>query len=203
MLLTMPRLASALEALTFEEYLVLEEKLEMRHEFVDGYLFEMPGTTKVHNLIIGNIFASARAAVRQKQNCAMYTEVIKLRTPNGTGYYPDLVIACDDDPHQYVVRHPCLIVEVLSDSTEDIDRGEKWRNYQKFPSLQMYLLVSQKRRFVEVYKRNPDGTWLYYTLEDEGSLEFSCADFTMTLEDVYLDVPTPEADPVPPQNSGG
>jgi Uma2 family endonuclease len=203
MLLTMPRLASALEALTFEEYLALEAKLETRHEFVDGYLFEMAGTTKVHNLIIGNIFAPARAAVRQKANCAVYIEAVKLRTPNEIGYYPDLVIACNDDPNQYFVRHPCLIVEVLSDSTEDIDRGEKWRNYQKFPSLQMYVLVSQKRRYVEVFKRNSDGTWLYFTLEDEGNLEFACADFAMTLEEVYLDVPTFEADPVPPRSSGG
>jgi Uma2 family endonuclease len=199
----MPRVTSVLEAMTFEEYLALEQKLETRHEFVDGYLFEMPGTTKVHNIIIGNIFATARAAVRQKANCAVYIEAVRLRTPNEIGYYPDLVIACDDDPNQYFVRCPCLIVEVLSDSTEDIDRGEKWRNYQKFSSLQMYVLVSQKRRYVEIFKRNPDGTWLYSTLEDEGKVQFLYADFSMTLDDIYLDVTTLElsADPVPPQNS--
>jgi Uma2 family endonuclease len=199
----MPRVTSVLEAMTFEEYLALEQKLETRHEFVDGYLFEMPGTTKVHTIIIGNIFATARAAVRQKANCAVYIEAVRLRTPNEIGYYPDLVIACDDDPNQYFVRCPCLIVEVLSDSTEDIDRGEKWRNYQKFSSLQMYVLVSQKRRYVEIFKRNPDGTWLYSTLEDEGKVQFLYADFSMTLDDIYLDVTTLElsADPVPPQNS--
>ena len=115
-------------------------------------------------------------------------ENVKLRTPNGVGYYPDVVVTCDDEVTDLLIYNPCLIVEVLSDSTEDIDRGEKLFNYQKFSSLKMYVLVRQDKKFLEVYKRNPDGTWQYSIFEENGKLEFGCADFAMTLDEIYEDV---------------
>jgi Uma2 family endonuclease len=185
----MPRVAINTEPLTFEAYLELEESQVTRHEFVDGFMFAMAGATKFHNVIAGNIYAKARIAARAKANCAAYMENVKLRTPNGIGYYPDVVVTCNDDINDLVIHKPCLIVEVLSNSTEDIDRGEKWLNYQKASSLKMYVLVSQDKKFLEIYKRNSDDTWQYSTLEESGQLEFSCLDFTMTLEEIFEDVP--------------
>ncbi len=184
----MPRVATNTEPLTFEQYLELEEHELTRHEFVDGFMFAMAGATKFHNLIASNIHARARIAVRKKANCAAYMENVKLRTPNGVGYYPDVVVTCDDEVTDLLIYNPCLIVEVLSDSTEDIDRGEKLFNYQKFSSLKMYVLVRQDKKFLEVYKRNPDGTWQYSIFEENGKLEFGCADFAMTLDEIYEDV---------------
>ena len=185
----MPRVATNTEPLTFEAYLELEEQQTVRHEFVDGFMFAMAGATKFHNLIASNIHAKARIAARAKANCAAYMENVKLRTPNGIGYYPDVVVSCDDDIKELVIHKPCLIVEVLSSSTEDIDRGEKWLNYQKALSLKMYVLVRQDKKFLEIYKRNPDDTWQYSTLEEDGIIEFSCLDFVLTLEEIYEDVP--------------
>lgn len=114
----------------------------------------------------------------------------RYETPNGTGYYPDIFITCDeDDIGKRVKTNPCLIIEVLSKTTEDIDRGEKLYNYRQSPTLQMYVLVRQDKKFLEMYKRNPDNTWQYSTLEEAGRLEFSCLDFVLTLEEIYEDVP--------------
>jgi Uma2 family endonuclease len=184
----MPRVATNTKPLTFEEYLRLEESHEIRHEFVDGFMFAMAGASDEHNLISLNIATQARAATRNT-NCRAYHTDMKLRTPNGIGYYPDVFITCDDnDKGKKVKQSPCLIIEVLSPSTEDIDRGEKWLNYQKSSSLKMYVLVRQDQKFLETYKRNPDGTWQYTILEENGTLEFSCVDFSMTLEEIYEDV---------------
>jgi Uma2 family endonuclease len=184
----MPRVALNVKPMTFEEYLQLEEKHEIRHEFVDGFMFAMAGASDEHNLISLNIATAARAATRNT-NCRAYHTDMKLRTPNGIGYYPDVFITCDDDDKgKKVKQSPCLIVEVLSPSTEDIDRGEKWLNYQKSSSLKMFVLVRQDKKFLEIYKRNPDGTWQYTIFEESGTLEFSCVDFSMTLEEIYEDV---------------
>jgi Uma2 family endonuclease len=185
----MPRVATNTEPLTFEAYLELEERQEIRHEFVDGFMFAMAGATKFHNVIAGNIYSKARIAARAKANCAAYIENVKLRTPNSIGYYPDVVVTCEDDINELVIHKPCFFVEVLSNSTEDIDRGEKWLIYQKAASLKMYVLVSQNKKFLEIYKRNPDDTWQYSTLEESGQFEFSCLDFAITLEEIFENVP--------------
>lgn len=184
----MPRVATNTEPLTFEQYLQLEETATTRHEFVDGFMFAMAGGTKPHNNITGNIFIKAKLAARAKANCMAYMENVKVRTPSGIGYYPDVVLTCNDDVTDLLIYNPCLIVEVLSSSTEDIDRGEKLFNYQKCSSLKMYVLVRQDKKFLEVYKRNADDTWQYIKLEERGTLEFSCADFSMTLDEIYEDV---------------
>ncbi len=184
----MPRVTTNTKSFTFEEYLELEQQHEIRHEFVDGFMFAMAGASDEHNLISLNIAAAARAATRNT-NCRAYHTDMKLKTPNGIGYYPDVFITCDDDDKgQKVKQSPCLIIEVLSPSTEDIDRGEKWLNYQKASSLKMFILVRQNQKFLEIYKRNPDGTWQYTVLEENGTLEFACANFSMTLEEIYEDV---------------
>lgn len=183
----MPRVATNIEPLTFEQYLELEERTSTRHEFVDGFMFAMAGASDNHNLVSLNIATAARAATRGS-SCRAYHTDMKLQTPNGVGYYPDVFITCDDDDKgKKVKQFPCLIIEVLSHSTEDIDRGEKLFNYQKLSSLKMYVLVRQDKKFLEVYKRNLGGTWQYSILEETGSLEFSCADFVMTLEEIYED----------------
>jgi Uma2 family endonuclease len=184
----MPRVATNTELLTFEQYLKLEEQQDIRHEFVDGFMFAMAGGTKAHNTIAGNIYAKARIAARAKPNCGAYMENVKLRTKNSVGYYPDVVVSCDDDVNDLLIHNPCLIVEVLSSSTEDLDRSEKWLNYQKSSSLQMYVLINQNKKFLETFKRNLDGTWQYAILEETGTLEFRCLDFAMTLEEIYEDV---------------
>jgi Uma2 family endonuclease len=184
----MPRVASNAQPIGFEQYMILEEQHEIRHEFVNGFMYPMAYETKIHNLIAGNVFYKIKAASRAKPNCAAYMENVKLRIPNGVGYYPDVVVSCDDDVNDLLIHKPCLIVEVLSNSTENLDRSEKWLNYQKSASLKMCVLIHQNKKLLETFKRNTDGTWQYAILEETGTLEFACLEFSMTLEEIYEDV---------------
>jgi Uma2 family endonuclease len=113
-----------------------------------------------------------------------------LQTPDGPSYYPAVFVTCEEtnDGSPYK-RFPCFVAEVLSESTSDIDRGEKLHNYRKIPSLKAYILVSYNQQLVEVYRRLEDNTWRYETLEDEDVLEFPCLDLRMGLTEIYVDAP--------------
>ena len=186
----MPRILANPKRMTFEEYLEFEKQAEIKHEFVDGFIFAMAGANNTHNMISGNAFVIAKLAAKASQ-CRAYMNDMKLRTPepDGHGYYPDVFVTCDlDDLNTDLKTTACFILEVLSASTEDIDRGEKWQNYRKLPSLQAYILVSQTQKYVEVYRRMPDGSWRYEVLENEGVLELPCVNTSITLEEIYEDV---------------
>ena len=179
--------------LSFEEYLVLEESSPTRHEFVDGFMFAMAGGTDNHNQIAVNILTQARLKARAS-SCRAYASDMKVRTPDGAGYYPDVFVSCDEPNDGSQAKYnPCFIVEVLSPSTEAFDRGEKFLRYLQIPSLQTYVLVSQDRKMIEVYRRMPDdsqpeNTWRYEKIQDDGTLELPCINLSMTLEEVYEDV---------------
>lgn len=181
----MPR-ASDAKRMSVEEYLTFEETAQIKHEFVDGFVFAMAGASEEHNLITGNIFALARAAVRTKA-CRAYVNDMKLKIEDNY-YYPDVFVTCQADENGKDIKsQACLIVEVLSKSTSDIDRVEKLYQYRKLPSLKAYVMVSQDKRFVEIYRRQQDGSWRYETIE-EGSFNLPCLDLTLKLDDVYEDV---------------
>jgi Uma2 family endonuclease len=172
--------------LSFEEYLQLEESSPTRHEFVDGFMFAMAGGTDNHNQIALNISTQARLKTRAS-SCRVYASDMKVRTPDGTGYYLDVFVTCDEPNDGSQAKYnPCFIVEVLSPSTEAFDRGEKQLRYRQISSLQAYVLVTQHRKLIEVYRRLPDGLWRYETLEDMGTLELPCINLSMTLDDVSI-----------------
>lgn len=174
-------------ALTSEEdYLKLEDSSEERHEYIDGILRLMAGTTEEHNDIVLNI-ATKLLPIARAKTCRVRAENVKLRLPIGSKrryYYPDVVVLCgprSDDKR--ILENPCLIVEVLSASTEKIDRVEKLETYQRLASLQQYVLVDQVKRKVEIYSRDEKG-WRYELLE-KGGFDISCLDTRITLDDVY------------------
>jgi Uma2 family endonuclease len=184
----MPRNFENAKQMSFEEYLEFEKTADVRHEFVDGFVFAMASANNAHNVIAGSIFARVHFAAR-KAACRAYINDMKLKTPSEKGYYPDVFVVCDkNDLNTDVKTTACFIVEILSDSTQDLDRGEKWENYRKIKTLESYILVSQKKRLVEIYKRQPDGTWLYNVLESEGILELACIDAKVSLEDIYENI---------------
>ncbi len=171
--------------LTFEDYLTFEETSEVKHEFVDGQLFRMAGSNARHNrlafLLAGRLEQNA-----QSLNCLVYLLDIKVRTPNDVGYYPDVLVTCDaTDDHPVVKRKPCLIIEVLSDSTEAIDRGEKLNNYRLFSSLQAYVLVNQNTERVEVYECDTNDFWRYKTYEAGESFHLPCVGLELTVDSLY------------------
>ena len=181
----MPR-ASDAKRMTVEEYLKFEETAQIKHEFVDGFVFAMAGASEEHNLICINLASLLRAAVRGS-SCSAYVSDMKLQVEDRF-YYPDLLLSCDDeDKGKSIKAHPCLIIEVLSKSTSDIDRGEKLYQYRKLSSLKAYVLISQDKRFIEIYRSQQDGSWRYETLE-EGTFTLPCLDLSLKLDDVYEDV---------------
>ena len=129
-----------------EEYFALEEKSPVRHEFFEGEVFAMAGASIAHNTIAGNVYMACRQALRG-QNCRVQMEAVRLAVEENRHYaYPDVMVSCDPhDQHESQQLHsPLLLVEVLSPSTEAYDRGLKFNQYKKLPSLRHYLLVSQK-----------------------------------------------------------
>ncbi len=171
--------------LTFEEYLEVEETSPVKHEFVDGQLFMMAGASERHNRISLNLAALLLAESRGTP-CRVFMADMKLSTPDGTGYYPDVLITCDDeDDEPYYKRKPCLIIEVLSGSTEAIDRGEKLHRYRAFESLQAYALVSQDVARVEVFRRDRDGSWRYEVAEVGERMNLPCVGLELAVDELY------------------
>jgi Uma2 family endonuclease len=171
---------------TEEEYLRLEDKSEERHEYVDGVLRAMAGGTKTHNELINNFVLKLVLLARTKR-CGLYTENVRVKLPLGSKkyyYYPDVVLTCfPNDGDQRTVENHCLVAEVLSESTAEVDRVEKLETYQRITSIKQYILVDQTRRKIEMYTRH-GADWLYKMLED-GTFTIACLETTMTIDEVY------------------
>ena len=171
-----------------QEYLDGELHGELRHEYIDGEVYAMTGASDRHGLILNALAYSMTPAARRK-GCQLFTSDMKLRLEIGGKtcfYYPDLLLSCDpQDRDPYFRRSPCLIVEVLSESTARIDRREKLLAYQSLPSLQAYLLVEQEARRVELYRRATDWRVEYH---DAGEIWLDCLELALPLAEVYADV---------------
>lgn len=143
-----PRLSAA-------EYLQMEKQATHRHEFVNGIVYAMAGTSKHHDLIAGDGYGLLLTRVAPP--CSVFTGGVKVRiraVSDECFYYPDASVSCSDlDNDPYEIAQPTLIIEVLSRSTESADRGYKFDHYRLLASLQEYVLVHQERACVEVYRR--------------------------------------------------
>jgi Uma2 family endonuclease len=170
------------------EYLEGEQLCEIRHELIDGQVYAMGGASRVHGLIAGNLFSQLRQNSREK-HCQLFIADMKVRlkiSGQDIFYYPDLLLSCDpDDRADYFSQAPCLIIEVLSESTERIDRREKMLAYQTLPSLLEYVLVAQDDRRVEIYRRRTE--WRP-EIVNEGVFHLDCLDLSVAVDDVYEDV---------------
>jgi len=174
--------------ISVEEYLAGEQLSEIRHEYINCQVYAMVGASDRHGLIAGNLFMSLRPQTREKK-CQLFIADMKVRlqiSGQDIFYYPDLLLSCDPaDRETYFRQSPCLIIEVLSESTERIDRREKMLAYQTLPSLQEYVLVAQDCRQVEIYCRRNE--W-QPDIVNEGRFHLDCLDVDVSIDDVYLDV---------------
>ncbi|WP_414578952.1 Uma2 family endonuclease [Anabaena sp. CCY 9402-a] len=157
-----------------EEYLIWELTQEQRYEYWDGEVVAMTGGTRNHNRVSGNFFKFLDDALADRA-CEVYIVDVKVQVEPGQKYfYPDVVVTCDDrDREPQLVQFPCLIIEVLSPSTEAADRGKKFAAYRQSPTLQEYVLVQVAQPIVEVFRRNELGKWVLseYNLDDRLLLE--------------------------------
>jgi Uma2 family endonuclease len=167
------------------DYLDGELHSEVKHEYINGEVYAMVGATADHNTIAGNCFAWLHSRV--KPPCKVFMGEVKARVHTGTDdrfYYPDVMIACDQgDLDPYYRKEPCLIIEVLSDSTERRDRADKFFAYRKLPSLREYVLIAQDSYRVEVYRKSTQ-----WDLEIYGGgqrLRLDCAADELAVAEVY------------------
>jgi Uma2 family endonuclease len=174
---------------TVTEFLEMEEKSEIRHEYYDGEILAMAGTTMNHNDIVDNVRTFLKEIFRPK-GCRIFAENIKVEAIESFYYpYPDVIVTCapEDINGTYIVKHPSILVEVLSKSSANYDRGFKLRRYQEIASLQYYMLVAQYECYVEVYTRTDQpGVWTYQAFDKpEAVISFDLLDFTMPVSAVY------------------
>lgn len=173
---------------TVEEYLALEVQSETKHEYFDGEIFAMAGADISHNWIGLNFAASFRQALRGRL-CKVVMEGVQLAVQEGHHYtYPDVMITCDPDDQRAkrILHAPVLLIEVLSPSTAEYDRGRKFNQYKQLPSLQHYLLVSQTSWLVEWYRREPNNIWSFTALvEAEDSLVIPDLNINLTVAEIY------------------
>jgi Uma2 family endonuclease len=204
-------LPDILPAFTPDEYLVFERESESKHEYLDGLIYAMAGSSPEHSTICVNVSEIITRQLRGTP-CRPFSADMKLRClsapstarrKRGLFAYPDLIVVCGEpvfhDVQHDVLVNPTLIVEVLSPSTEAYDRGAKFLRYQELASFTDYLLVAQSYPCLEHFVKQANGQWLL-TLETHltGSLFIASINCSIPLAEVYewVQFPTPEADEV-------
>ena len=174
------------------EYLALEARSPVRHEYIAGEIFAMTGASIRHNIIALNIATALRTHLRGTP-CRALMEGVKLYLKKERSYfYPDVMVTCEPrllelDAQVQVVDSPVLIVEVLSPSTEGIDRREKLRAYRTLPSLKEYAMVSQDECRVELHRRRGDIGWDIITFEPGDTVELAGVELQLPIADVYFE----------------
>jgi Uma2 family endonuclease len=181
---------------TFAEYLAVDEAGALKHEYLNGEIFAMSGGTPEHSQIAASVIRELGSQLRGRP-CVVYTSDLRVRVlATGLATYPDVTVICGplerDPANKNTATNPVVIVEVLSDSTEDYDREEKLSHYRRIPSLREYLLVSQHERRIEHLSRNDDGTW---TLRDVAApatgVQLPSIGCALSLDEVYRDLLMP------------
>jgi Uma2 family endonuclease len=175
---------------TREEYLRQERLAPSKSEYHQGKVVAMAGATRIHNQIAGNIYASLRTQLKGRR-CRNYISDMRVSVRGGERYlYPDGVVTCGpehyEESKQDSLMNPLVIIEVLSPSTEAYDRGDKFLYYQSIPSFREYVLVSQAPRRIEVFRKQPDGSWLYQSYPfTPPPVILESIDCTLTPDDVH------------------
>ncbi|HEY9658749.1 MAG TPA: Uma2 family endonuclease [Allocoleopsis sp.] len=147
--------------LTPQDYLAWEAEQPLRYEYLNGVAVAMTGGTIPHNQVAVNLAALLKNHLRGK-GCKVLTSDAKVAvSEQGPFHYADVSVTCDprDRAARQYISYPCLVAEVLSPSTEAIDRGEKFRQYRRIETLQEYLLIDPDRLSVECYRLNERGNW--------------------------------------------
>ena len=177
--------------LTPEAYLQIEEKSNIKHEYIDGQIYAMAGTTDTHNTIALNLALLIRNHFRGS-DCRVYFADIKVRLEKRNRfYYPDIMVTCDpkDRETSTYKSFPKLIIEVLSESTEAFDRGDKFNDYQTIDTLEEYVLLNSKHYRVETFCRNEKGLWVLQSYTpDLQTFELQSINLTASFTDLYQDV---------------
>ncbi len=167
---------------TPEEYLALEESTEYKSEYYKGVIYAMAGGSLSHNRIVGSVYTLLHTGVRSTRCEAFNSDMRLLVKASGLYTYPDAMVVCGKPElvqgRTDTVTNPIVIVEVLSKSTKDYDRGEKFEFYRAIPTLQDYIVIHQDRVYIEYHHKQSDGAWLLTEITD--------LDASFTVESIQL-----------------
>lgn len=173
-----------------EEYLELERAAEYKSEYYNGEIFAMAGASRNHTRLVASLCVQIGTHLLGK-DCNFYPNDMRVHIPdNGLYTYPDLVVTCGEeeflDDELDTLLNPQIIVEVLSKSTGDYDRGEKFEKYRSIPTLTEYVLIDSRRIRAEVWRKQK-GTWLLAveTNDLNSKIELTSIDLTLSLRDLY------------------
>lgn len=164
----------------------------MRHEYEDGLILEMSGGTVNHGRICGNAYMGMRQRLRGKNaDCEAFPDNVKVRIEAINQFvYPDAMVVCGDversDKDAESITNPSVIIEVLSKSTADYDRGDKFHKYRQLDSFREYILIDQYRFVVETFYKNKEGLWEISRVTGiESDLYIKSFDFSIPLKELY------------------
>lgn len=183
--------ARNLRRVTLDEYLELDRRSEARWEYVNGEAWAMAGASPEHNLVVRNVVVALTAALRGR-DCRAMPDGQKVTTAaTGGHHYPDASVVCGPpaidrgDPN--AITNPTVIVEVLSPTTADYDRGGKFAHYRTLASFVEYVLVDLDARVVEHHRRLETGQWLFTEIRS-GSLALDSVGVTLRCDDLWIDL---------------
>jgi Uma2 family endonuclease len=159
--------------ISHKDYLEGEKVSPIKHEYIRGEVYAMAGGSDAHETIAGNLFVLLRNHVRSR-GCRAYIGNMKVKID-------------DQNPDDFK-QYPCLIVEVLSPSTEAFNRGNKFADYRQIETLEEYVLISQDQINVECFRRNKEGRWVLYPYSKEDELELASIGFKCAIIELYEDV---------------
>lgn len=186
--------AESKHSYTLEKYFALELDSEEKFEYWDGNVWTMSGASIRHNTIVLNISGELRTGLRNS-GCRAFSSDARIYVPSYPPYrYPDVSALCGKLEIKTMsglemLMNPQLIVEVLSDSTEGFDRGDKFGYYKSIPSFCEYLLVSQKRPYVSQFIKERENVWTNVDYNDlEATIELRFTDYRLALSEIYRDV---------------
>ena len=187
--------------MTPQEYLEWEEQQPIKYEYVNGEAFAMTGGTIPHNDITVNLATALKNYLGRKGFKVLIADAKVRISENGPFHYPDVMVTCDERDRRAIefIQYPCLIVEVLSPSTEGFDRGKKFTNYRRINTLREYVLIDAQEISVECYRLNDQNKWelTHYQIDEttpEGTEPEVCLtsiDFRFPISLLYEDVELP------------
>ncbi|AMW27229.1 Uma2 family endonuclease [Limnospira platensis] len=175
---------------TPEEYFTWEEQQLEKHQLIDGRVYAMTGGTRNHSDVAGNFLAIIKPHLRGS-GCKTYNSDCRVNVLNTDNYiYPDLSVTCDqrDNSSAQYITYPCLIVEVLSPSTEAYDRGKKFEMYRQNQNLVDYVLASSEEMAIDMYHKNEAGDWLILSYRPGDVVELKSIGLSVPIEEFYEEV---------------
>ncbi len=176
---------------SIEEYVRMEEYANVKHEYLDGRIYLMAGGTPEHAALAAAVMAQLAPQLRGRR-CRVYSSDLRVRVvATGLATYPDVTIVCGEEKHDAQDRHalnnPIVLVEVLSPTTAEYDRGEKLEHYQQIPTLQEVVFVAHDRPGVEIVRRDASGAWTRHPAGPGETAQLPSIECSLDVDELFRD----------------